>query len=270
MMKDPIQKPTGKKFEDLVEGDKDPITDTTIKSLVLKGEGFIVYLDDEHGICWSTDEDYSDFADDFGLVSNHVTTLEGITTKLFKGDELKNFNYLLAQGFARVLDDKDSTNANKMLEGVEKTIHENGRQLLKMSYITASFMTTICVGLFITLTWIFRLEVLEIIGQSALEVLLAVFCGGIGAFISSFIRSLNFDGDVRVPRNTYRLDGFLRIFYGLIAGFVMSLAIKSNVVLGLINDLDQKSLAVVCFFSTIAGASESLIPSIIKKVEEKV
>jgi len=48
------------------------------------------------------------------------------------------------------------------------------------------------------------------------------------------------------------------------------LGIKSNILLGLINDIDEKTLLIVCFFSTIAGASEKFIPSIIKKVEEKV
>jgi hypothetical protein len=259
-----------KKLIELVEGDEDPMCGGPIKTLVMKGEGFIVYLSTEHGICWSTDEDYEDFSEKFGLISNRVKTLENLGSKFFKGEELKNFNYLLAQGFARVLDDKSNDNADQILNEVEKSLEEQGKQSLKTNYIIASFVSTLIIGFLIILTWIFRNEVTLIIDRSAFEILMASYCGGIGAFISSFIRALNFHSDIRVLKTTYILDGFLRIFYGLVAGFLISLGIKSNILLGLINDIDEKTLLIICFFSTIAGASEKFIPSIIKKVEDKV
>jgi len=192
-----------KKLIDLVEGDEDPICGGPIKTLVMKGEGFIVYLSIDHGICWSTDEDYGDFSENFGLISNRVKTLENLGNKFFKDEELKNFNYLLAQGFARVLDDKNNDNADQILNEVEKSLEEQGRQLLKTNYIISSFVSTLIIGVLIILSWIFRDEITLIIDRNAFEILMASFCGGIGAFISSFIRTLNFQGDIRVPKTTY-------------------------------------------------------------------
>jgi len=196
--------------------------------------------------------------------------LEGLTTNLYKGKKLRDINYILAQGLARVLDDKDSTDANNILDEFEKSLEEQGRQLLKIEFIISSFLTTGLVLILLCTTWLLRFNLGYILGSNAFELVIASFCGGIGAFVSSFIRSLNFTGDIRVPKSTYSFDGAMRIFFGIIAGFIMALAIQSNMLLGIINDLKGSSMSLICFLSTIAGASESLVPSIVKKVEEKV
>jgi hypothetical protein len=259
-----------KKLIDLIVGDPDPAGGGKIQTIVFQGADCIVYLDQSNGINWETGEDYSGFPHDFGLISNRVLILEGITKNLFSGKKLTAINYLLAQGLARVIDDKNTKNAKEILDEFETSLSEQGRQLLKIEFIIASFFTTMFVILMLCLTWLFRCYFSLALGTNAFALILAAYCGGIGAFVSSFIRTLNFTGDIRVPKNIYSLDGSLRIFYGLIAGFIIALAIISNVLLGIVNDFEGSSLSLICFLATIAGASESFVPSIIKKVEEKV
>jgi len=259
-----------KKFIDLKVGDPDPTGAGKIDMIVIQGDGFIVYLEEDYGISWATEDHYGNFADDFGEVSNRVLMLEGLTNNLYAGKDLRNINYILAQGLARVLDDRSSANANKILDEFVKSLEEKGRQLLKIEFIVASFVATVVVILVLCLLWMARYGLACMLGNNAFELVIASFCGGIGAFVSSFIRSLNFTGDIRVAKSTYRFDGAMRIFFGIIAGFITALAIQSNVLLGIINDLKGTSFTLVCFLATVAGASESLVPSIVKKVEQKV
>ena len=254
----------------MVVGDPEPSGGGKINTIVFQGDGSLVYLTDDYGISWMTEEHYSDFPDDFGLVNNKVLFLEGITNNLYSGRKLRSTNYLLAQGLARILDDKHSRNANQILVEFEKSLEEQGRQLLKIEFVVSSFFTTFFLLVILSLSWIFRFNIELMLGKDAFDVLIAAYCGGIGAFVSSFIRSLNFTADIRVPKLVYSLDGALRIFYGVIAGFIISLAVKSNVLFGVVNDLKGISMVLICFLATIAGASEYLVPSIIKKVEQKV
>jgi hypothetical protein len=59
----------------------------------------------------------------------------------------------------------------------------------------------------------------------------------------------------------------MRIFYGFIAALIVFAGIKANLVMGFINDLPSKSDYVLFFICSIAGASEVLLPSIIKQTE---
>ena len=259
-----------KKLLDLKVGDTDPTGAGKINTIVFQGDGVLVYLDQDYGISWQTEEEFTEFAADFGDVSNRVLMLEVLTSNLYKKKKLRDVNYLLAQGLVRVLDDKVSDNANEILDEFEKSLEEQGRQFLKIEFIVASFLTTIFVIILLGILWFFRTPLQYIVGTGAFVLVIASCCGGIGAFVSTFIRSLNFTGDIRVSKKIYSFDGAMRIFFGIIAGFVMALAIKSNIFLGVINDVKGISFAVICFLSTVAGASESLVPSIVKKVEQKV
>lgn len=261
-----------KSLNDLMVGDPAPTGGGKIQDIVYQSEQFIVFLSEDYSSNWVTSEDYDGYPDDFGLITNRVRVLELLAENLFKGKVLRELNFCSAEGLARVLDDKKTTNANKVLDAVEETIKERGRQVLKIEFIHFSFLTTLVVMALLIFSWLARESFIFLLGQNAYEIILAVLCGGIGAFVSTFLRSLKFEGDIRVSLTVYRLDGFLRIFYGLIAGFVIALAVKSNMILGLINDLDNVSLslALLGFIATVAGASESLIPSIIQKMEKQV
>jgi hypothetical protein len=254
---------------DLVPGDIDPICGGQIKYLILKEAHFIVYVDSAGDLNWSTLK-YTGFPDDFGKIINKAKMLEHLVDRLFPKINRIQFKYLIGEGIARLLDDKSTINASKMLEETEISINEEGRHILKTRYIIGSISTTIAIIILFLSLWLMRDHLQIYFGVTSLVIMMASLCGGIGAFISSFFRSLNFAADVRISKYVYILDGFLRIFYGAIAGLVITLAIKSNVVLGFVFEDASISMSLLCFFSTMAGASESLVPSIIKKIEEKL
>ena len=258
-----------KELIDLVPGDIDPICGGQIKYLILKEAHFIVYVDSAGDLNWSTSK-YTGFPSDFGTVINKAKMLEHLVDRLFPKINRIQFKCLIGEGIARLLDDKSTTNASSMLQETESNIKEEGRHILKTRYIIGSISTTIAIIIVFVFLWLVRDYLQLYFGVTSLTIIMASLCGGIGAFISSFFRSLNFTADVRISKYVYTLDGFLRIFYGTIAGLVITLAIKSNTIMGFIVEEQSVSMSLLCFFSTMAGASESLVPSIIKKIEEKI
>jgi len=167
--------PIQKKFIDLKVGDDDPTGAGKIDTIVIQADGLIVYLEQDYGISYATEEPFTEFAEDFGQVSNRVLMLEGLTNNLYKGKKLRDINYVLAQGLARVLDDKDSTDANNILDEFEKSLKEQGRQLLKIEFIISSFLTTGLVILLLGVTWLFRFHLRNILGSNAMEIVIASF-----------------------------------------------------------------------------------------------
>ena len=91
-------------------------------------------------------------------------------------------------------------------------------------------------------------------------------CGGLGAFISSFITSRSYNANPAIGANIHFLDGVFRIVYGIVAAFFLYLGIKANAVLGFV-DTESTSNYIFYFFCALAGASEVLIPNIIKQKE---
>lgn len=196
--------------------------------------------------------------------------LEHLAEKIFRKKDTTKFKYLIGEGLARVLDDKDTAVAMVALNDAEVQLKAEAKHILKTYYIAASIITTIIIIYMFFTIWVNRASLAYGFSSHAQHVVLASLCGGIGAFVSSFFRSMNFEGDVTIPNWVYSLDGFLRIFYGVIAGLIVILAIKSNLLLGIVNDQTNPSFEVLMFIAIIAGASESFIPSIIKKIEEKL
>lgn len=221
-----------KELIDLVPGDIDPICGGQIKYLILKEAHFIVYVDSAGDLNWSTSK-YTGFPSDFGTVINKAKMLEHLVDRLFPKINRIQFKYLIGEGIARLLDDKCTKNASAMLQETESNIKEEGRHILKIRYILGSISTTIAIIILFLLLWFTRNYLHIYFGVTSLTIIMVSLFGGIGAFISSFFRSLNFSGDVRISKHVYILDGFLRIFYGTIAGLVITLAIKSNVIMAL-------------------------------------
>src|SRR5688500_14291562 len=114
-----IQKP----LTTLVEGDVDPNIGIKIRYLIQKSDSFIIYLDRHDEICWSTSED-QEFPDDYGMVIQRMKMLENLADNLFMRKTKRKFAVLLGEGFARVLDDQDSSNALQMFDNIERSIKQ--------------------------------------------------------------------------------------------------------------------------------------------------
>ena len=130
-------------------------------------------------------------------------------------------------------------------------------------------ITTALITILIIIGVVFKNTITTFVSYDIYRIFLMGLFGGIGAFVSTMIRVKKYEAEITLGKNVHRLDGFLRIVYGLFAGVIISLGIKSNIIFGFIKDSTQNSF-VELFIGIIGGASEIILPNIIKKVEEKV
>jgi len=70
----------------------------------------------------------------------------------------------------------------------------------------------------------------------------------------------------KIPHD--RIIDYSRYNNSCIGGLVVAIAIKSNLVFGFLNNID-KTIYVSAFIGICAGASEAIIPSLIKQLEAK-
>jgi len=249
-------------------GDTDPNLGKKIKELILSTDTFIVYLDEDDVIQWST-SGKTGFGDQFGSIQNQISFWESISNRMFSKQESCDYKCLLAEGYARMLDDNNREAAQDIINLTKDRITIQAKEVLRQEYLMASVMATAAVVAALITSMVFKSVISNFLGKNVFDIYLTGLMGGIGAFVSATIRSKNYDPEIKTSKRIHRIDGILRIAYGIIAGVLISIGIKANIIFGFINGIDR-TIFVETFLGAVAGASESILPNIIKQMEGKV
>jgi hypothetical protein len=258
-----------KSYTEICAGDIDVCNGRKILYVVYARPHFIVTIDEQLGLNWRTAHDFNTLAEDFGEVVGSCELSDALVDRIFS-DKANRMAYkkMLGAVIARILDDKKSTSARKKLAIVDQRINEHGRERMRMVYIYSS-LTTVCVlGLLFTLLLIVKTRIANF-GFST-DVCAFIRCcllGGIAAFLTTFARFQHYRGSLVAGVSIHRLDGILRIVYGMIAGLIIVLAIKANVLVGFANASTSSLPWILYFLAMMAGASEILIPNLIRQTE---
>jgi hypothetical protein len=252
-------------FREYKNGDTGPLNNKKIDTIILQTDSFIVYLDQDLDVMWTVNDDYEGYPEDFGTITNEVAHMETLIERHLKNKELYEFKVLAAEGMARVLDDKSCENASTVLKKAYDELIYLVKEKLRISYLKGSLSFTALVLVMLVLCLVFKLQIKQVSNDSYLLVV-SCLCGGLGAFISSFITSRSYNANPAIGANIHFLDGVFRIVYGIVAAFFLYLGIKANAVLGFV-DTESTSNYIFYFFCALAGASEVLIPNIIKQKE---
>lgn len=259
-------------LDKLSPGYPHPSTLTTIKEIVMQSEAFIVTIGDGLSINRTANDKYTDYARDFSAVTSKVQLLSMQVNQLFIKKEYRYmYKRIIAEATALVLYEKKSGNALALLKNAEERILEHGKERARMAYLYCAFIAALFAGLLLSATlelkkinWSFVADI------SRYHITLATLLGGIGAFVSAFIRRFrNYEGSTSAGLAIHRLDGLLRIVYGCVAGLILTLAIYSNTFLGFLNTASVNQPWVIYFFAAMAGASEFLVPNLIKATVTK-
>jgi hypothetical protein len=252
------------------EGDDFPRLNKKIHLLIRKKGEYIVFLDKHLYVHWYFNAAYEDagFAKDYGEVVIRQANLEATSILLLKGPQLEVFRRLLGESIARLLEDRESENAQQMLDKAEVFLRARSRERARFWYLSATLTATavaLAAGVF---AWSFRQRVAAAIGvgEGTVELLLGAGVGSFGALLSVLLRSDDLAIDVSAGRFVHYFEGTMRALIGVAAGFLFALTIKSNILLGAVNRSERATpiLLVICI---IAGASERLLPDLIKQLE---
>jgi hypothetical protein len=255
-------------FLDLNAGQIDPNLKKLIKEVVLKTRTFIVYLDDEFNVQWVTDMAEDEYASDFGAVTSRECYLEeiGKGEQLLLPNQRCSFQRLLAQSIARVLDDGNSDNAKEILNKAESFLKARTTERARKWFISATAISTGVALTGILLLWIFRNGAISRIGMTAFEMAIATGTGALGALISVVLRLGKLNVDAFAGKEVHYFEGVMRVIGGMAGALLIGLAIKSGLILGTINS-SENSLTLLLAVSIVAGASERIVPNLIKQVE---
>ena len=257
-------------YSGFIEGDYEASLGKKIKILICATESFIVYLDDDNTVEWVYNGGYSGaetFLEKFGLITNKIGLLETLSDRKLSDSEKPAFRRLLAESMARLLDEQDSTNALSILKTAEQILNAKGRREL----ILSAFWTTVIISVIELLLYIYYkggVVKKTIICDTLFPLTICSLAGGLGAFIFLMGRSNNLEIEPSIEDKTYRCEGVLRIFYGIICGFIAYLAVNSKLIFG--NNSNPKFSVITFLICLICGVSEKIIPGIIKKIENKV
>jgi hypothetical protein len=251
-------------YSDFVAGDIGPLG-KVIKDIIVCDDLYIVYLDSTDTIQWAT-RNY-ELPEGFGSIQSSVSYWESVTNGLFNSKDSYDIKSLLAEAYCRMLDEKNISLAEAIIDRTTQRIKRQGSEILKESYIVSSLVfTVVIIGTLLGL-YVYNYNTSKIPANLYDLVVTSLF-GGIGAFIFTYLRLKTYIPQIEISKNVHRVDGALRVFFGLISGGTIALAIKANLILGFLNTVDM-TIYIKAFIGIIAGASEVLIPNLIKQIEDK-
>src|ERR1044071_8953579 len=217
-------------------------------------------------LTWLTNSAYGDFADEFGDVMARIDSTLSIPRDLLSENQREAFQRLVGSALARLLDDKEADNANAMLDKADAYVRTRTTERARIWFLSSALLITAIAALGGFLLLIFRNAIQQRVGASAFEIGLALPMGALGAFLSMVFRATKLNIDALAGATVHYFEGAVRIFAGMTGGLFVALCIKANILLGVINTTDKK-LAALLVLAGFSGASERLVPAMIKKVE---
>jgi hypothetical protein len=96
------------------------------------------------------------------------------------------------------------------------------------------------------------------------------FAGGIGSFISRALDNENTPISATAGRALHRTEATLRWCIGLTAGLIVWLLVKGNIAGSFLNTTPDESTFGLIAIAILAGASERLLPSLIRTFDESI
>jgi hypothetical protein len=254
------------------EGDNFTPLNKKIHILIVVEITYIVFLDEQLRVHWHYNDDY--FNDEYpkfdeacGKVLGRQAHLEALSGLLLKDSHREAPQRMLAEAIARLLDDRKVDYANLLLDKAARFVEARSHERARGWYLWATLPTTLISLIFGLIFWINRQTILALLDfePGAADIFLGAAMGSLGASISVLLRSDRLKLDPLAGRGVHSFEGVIRILVGAFAGMLFILAVKSNILLGTINQ-SANPRTILLTLSIVAGASEALLPSLINQI----
>ncbi len=238
------------------------------KKPILGSATFIVYLDEDSYVQFRSIAD-PHWPDGAGEILNEVATLEVLSATQITSPYLKPFRRMLAEAIARIFSEKSTTSASDILKVARQYLSARAGERARTWYLTAAFAAA---SLFLSVAiaiWVARDSLGYATHKHTLEVAVFACLGALGALISVLGRSADLPIDAAAGKTAHYLEGVSRVLLAVCGGFLVSVAIKANLILGVAETVDNevRRLAVLASLSIASGASERLVPNLIRRFE---
>jgi hypothetical protein len=252
-------------FTLLRDGDYDPSLNKTISSLVIHDVGHIVYLDQDQIVQWQINQNYGPFPQGFGPVLSLVGYVESLAKVVLSDAQRGPVQHLLGEGVARLIDNRDPRAAREIISKAQDIVSGPARFRYIIGASGPAIIACIILIAFSTITQFVQFT----LQPDVRDVIATVCMGAIGAFLSVLSRSRTIEVDLSAPVLQQYTEGLFRGVVGLMGGILVALAIKANIIAGFIDKL-EKGIAVFMLLGLVAGASERIIPGLVRRIEDSI
>jgi hypothetical protein len=256
-------------FASFCEGDIEPRLHKKIGVLIDSTANYIVYLDEDFYVEWAYSRLPAQSPPGFDTVANQIGHLETLSITQLTKIQREPFARLLGEAMARVIGGGTEEEARAVLERAGAYLTARGTENARLWYLKgagqlAALSLAIAVGLLAIRNHVGNPQL-----SDAMSILAGAMMGGIGAFLSISARTESIRLDPVAGERIHRIEGMVRVTVGLLGALFLALAIKANLVLGLSQTWPHPLLALL-IFCIVAGASERLVPGLIKNMESSL
>lgn len=253
----------------LREHDKEPDTGKIIGKIIMNDHDYIVFLEENGDLEWSVWPERAAKIDSdiFGEVVSKVTELEGLSETFDMSEQQKmESKILLGAALVLMFEKAKAQPIREVLKKAETYVTDRMTEAARKWYLSTSSLVTLVAIIGMFLIALLHSRVTDFIGPTGYDVLLGTGMGAIGALISVITRSNKLFVSLSAGRTIHRLEAGARVIVGMLGALLIALAVKSEIFFSVLNTASNP-LAVLLTVCTVAGASERIVPSLIKKVE---
>jgi hypothetical protein len=236
-----------------------------IEHLVLATDDFVVFLDPELDVDWSTSAEY----DAKGLkdrkrhnmILNEAARIEATPCEGLSLAMKTHFKRLIGEAIARSLDN-DYRSAETALASAAAYALARSQETSRFWYLSASYAMAAPFLAAGCILWVFRSGAREILGDGAFWLFLCGVAGALGALFSVITRAGKQTTDCSAGHRLHYLEGGSRIWAGVLSGSLVGLAVRSGVILGPLAGADRM-VPIMLMAALAAGTGERLASSLI-------
>jgi hypothetical protein len=167
------------------------------------------------------------------------------------------------------LSQRNAAPAQEVLEEAELLLHARAGDLARKWYLAAALLTTVLLVGASAFLWFSPATPFLSAGITRHEAAAALAFGALGALLSVVLRANRITVEATAGPAIHVVEGSSRAFAGWLCGLVVLLAVKSNLMLGVVNGTPNND-SLLHLLAFIGGWSERFVPGLIRNVEKSV
>lgn len=233
-----------------------------------------MHIDTNGRLDWETTPDFDkeiagrpdDRRQMLGKVKGEISLAEAAPLQVYSNEIKHHFLKLLGEALVHWIEGEVET-SRKMVQGALGYLRDRNEETSRRWYLSAGINSAALFCIVGILAWLYRNEVITILGYNGFMLFLAACCGAVGAMLSIIVRIGNLKFSASAGRGLHCLEASSRVSAGAISGVIVFLAIKSELLLS--SFLHGQGNSMLLFLAPLAaGAGERMATSIISKFDE--
>lgn len=226
---------------------------------------FIVFLNYEEDVDYKTtkacDQKISD--DKCGKVLSRISVLEAVPIWHLPKRTRIAFRSMLGESLARALHG-DHPNAKALLDAANLFVAARNQELARRWFVTSASIAAIFLFAISIPIWLHRASLAASWGVHFIPIVIACVAGAAGALFSVLTRAAKIPLDPSAGPLLHFIEGAGHIAAGMIGSIFVYLALKTGLFAPKLLEFGLVGQALACM---VAGTSERLVPTIIRKVD---